>query len=50
MSDLTKYTQTRAARDPEFAEGLEAGYSDFKVEALLRQAREKARLSRTTRP
>lgn len=44
MSDLTKYTQARAARDPEFAEGLEAG-SDFKVGALLRQAREKAGLT-----
>lgn len=45
MSDLTKYTQARVARDPEFAEGLEAGYSDFKVGALLRQAREKAGLT-----
>jgi len=45
MSDLTKYAQTRAARDPEFAEGLETGYTDFKVGALLRQAREKAGLT-----
>jgi len=45
MSDLTKYVQARAARDPEFADGLEAGYTDFKVGALLRQAREKAGLS-----
>jgi hypothetical protein len=36
MSDLTKYTQARAARDPEFADGLEAGYTDFKVGARLR--------------
>lgn len=42
MSDLTKYTQDRAARDPEFAENLESGYTDFKVGALLRQARERA--------
>ena len=49
MSDLTKYTQARAARDLEFAEGLEAGYSDFKVGALLLQEREKAGLSRTKR-
>ena len=28
--------------DPEFAEGFEAGYSNFKVGVLLRQAREKA--------
>jgi len=45
MSDLTKYTQARAARDPELAEGLESGYTDFKVGALLRQAREKAGLT-----
>jgi transcriptional regulator with XRE-family HTH domain len=45
MSDLTKYVQARAARDPEFADGLEPGYTDFKVGALLRQAREKAGLT-----
>jgi HTH-type transcriptional regulator/antitoxin HipB len=42
MSDLTKYAKARAARDPEFAEDLETGYTDFKVGVLLRQAREKA--------
>jgi HTH-type transcriptional regulator / antitoxin HipB len=42
MSDLTRYTQSRAARDPEFAEGLEAGYEEFKIGALLRQARERS--------
>lgn len=45
MSDLTKYVRERATRDPEFAEGLESGYEDFKVGALLRQAREKAGLT-----
>jgi len=45
VSDLTKYAQARAARDPEFADGLESGYADFKVGALLRQAREKAGLT-----
>src|SRR5215217_823502 len=45
MSDLTRYTRARAARDPEFAEGLEAGYADFKIGAILRQAREKAGLT-----
>ena len=43
MSDLTNYAKTRAARDPEFADGLESGYSDFKEGALLRQARETSR-------
>jgi HTH-type transcriptional regulator / antitoxin HipB len=45
MSDLTRYARTRAARDPEFAEGLETRYVDFKIGALLRQAREKAGLT-----
>ena len=45
MSDLAKYVRARAVHDPEFAEGLEAGYADFKIGALLRQAREKAGLT-----
>jgi HTH-type transcriptional regulator/antitoxin HipB len=45
MSGLTKYARVRAARDPEFADGLESGYADFKVGVLLRQAREKAGLT-----
>jgi HTH-type transcriptional regulator / antitoxin HipB len=45
MSDLTQYTTKRAARDPEFAEGLESGYEEFKVGVLLRQAREEAGLT-----
>jgi len=40
MSDLTKYLETRASRDSEFADDLKSGYTDFKVGALLRQARE----------
>jgi HTH-type transcriptional regulator/antitoxin HipB len=45
MGDLNRYTQARTARDVEFAEGLEAGYEDFKVGVLLRQAREEAGLT-----
>lgn len=45
MGDLKKYSRARAARDPEFSDGLETGYTDFKVGALLRQAREKAGLT-----
>ena len=45
MSDLTKYEQARSTRDPEFADGLETGYSEFKIGVLLRQAREKAGLT-----
>lgn len=42
MSDLTRYTRSRAARDPEFAKGLESGYEELKIGTLLRQARERA--------
>ena len=45
MSDLKRYSQERAARDPEFAEGLESGYEDFKLGVLLRQARVEAGLT-----
>ena len=45
MSDLSRYIQERAAWDAEFAEGFEAGYQDFKVGVLLRQAREEAGLT-----
>jgi HTH-type transcriptional regulator / antitoxin HipB len=42
MNDLQKYINKRKRRDSEFAEGFEAGYSNFKVGILLKQAREKA--------
>ncbi len=45
MSDLKRYSKARAKRDPEFAEGLEEGYADFKIGAMLRQAREQAGLT-----
>jgi len=45
MSDLVEYTQRRSASDPEFAEGLEEGYADFKIGVLLRRARETAGLT-----
>ena len=45
MSDLGNYSRSRAARDPDFAEGLEEGYSDFKIGVMLRHAREKAGLT-----
>jgi DNA-binding XRE family transcriptional regulator len=41
MSDLQKYINKRKRRDADFAEGFEAGYANFKVGLLLRQAREK---------
>jgi DNA-binding XRE family transcriptional regulator len=45
MSDLTSYTRDRIARDPEFAEGFESGYSDFRIGVLLKEARERAGLT-----
>jgi ribosome-binding protein aMBF1 (putative translation factor) len=45
MSDLSRYAEARAARDPEFAAELESGYADFKIGVLLRQAREQAGLT-----
>ena len=42
MSDLERSVSNRKRRDPEFSEGFELGYSNFKVGVLLRQAREKA--------
>jgi HTH-type transcriptional regulator / antitoxin HipB len=45
MSDLDRYIERRKVCDPEFAEGFDAGYSNFKVGVLLRRAREKAGLT-----
>jgi ribosome-binding protein aMBF1 (putative translation factor) len=42
MSDLHKYVSKRKKRDPEFAKEYEIGYEQFKLGALLRQAREEA--------
>ena len=45
MSDLKRYIEKRAKQDMEFAEGFEAGYTDFKIGVILRQAREAAGLT-----
>jgi len=45
MSDIFQYIQNRAARDGEFAENFEEGYTDFKIGVVLRQARESAGLT-----
>jgi len=45
MSDLARYSKELAARNPEFAEGLESGFEEFRVGVLLRQAREEAGLT-----
>lgn len=45
MSDIKQYIQNRAERDSAFAENYEAGYVDFKIGVILRQAREAAGLT-----
>ena len=39
MSDLQKYIDKRKKNDPGFAEDFEKGYENFKIGAVLRQAR-----------
>jgi DNA-binding XRE family transcriptional regulator len=45
MSDVNWYIQKRAKADAEFAQNYEAGYADFKIGVILRQARESAGLT-----
>jgi HTH-type transcriptional regulator / antitoxin HipB len=45
MSDLRKYIKERKKKDKEFARGFEAGYEQFKIGVILRQAREAAGLT-----
>jgi HTH-type transcriptional regulator/antitoxin HipB len=45
MSDVKRYVQKRVERDAEFAQNYEAGYADFKIGVILRQARESAGLT-----
>jgi ribosome-binding protein aMBF1 (putative translation factor) len=39
MSDLKKYVERRKAKDPEFAKEYDAGYQQFKIGVMLKQAR-----------
>ena len=45
MSDLRLYIANRKNRDTEFAEDYDKGYQEFKLGAMLRQAREEAGLT-----
>ena len=45
MSDLQKYIKSRKSRDPKFAKDYDSGYEQFKIGALLKQAREEAGLT-----
>jgi len=39
MSDLQKYIEKRKASNPEFAEGFDEGYENFRIGVMLKQAR-----------
>ncbi|MCD6311026.1 MAG: helix-turn-helix transcriptional regulator [Elusimicrobia bacterium] len=41
MSDLKKYIRKRKAKDSKFANQFDLGYEQFKIGAMLKQAREK---------
>lgn len=45
MSDLQKYIEDRKRRDPEFAREFDAGYEDFKIGVMLKEARLEADLT-----
>jgi HTH-type transcriptional regulator / antitoxin HipB len=45
MSDVKRYIQKRTKSDAEFAANFDAGYADFKIGVILRQARESAGLT-----
>lgn len=42
MDDLDKYITKRKKQSVEFAENFDAGYEEFKIGVVLRQAREQA--------
>jgi HTH-type transcriptional regulator / antitoxin HipB len=46
MDDLDKYIDERKKSDPEFAEGFDEGYENFKFGVLLCLAREQAGLTK----
>jgi len=39
MDDLDKYIKKRTKKNPGFSEGFDKGYKQFKIGALLKQAR-----------
>jgi len=45
LSDLQKYIKKRKSRDPSFEEDFDVGYKQFKIGAILKQAREEAGLT-----
>ena len=42
MSDLKKYTDKRKEKDKDFSLTFDEGYQDFKIGAMLKEARKSA--------
>jgi HTH-type transcriptional regulator / antitoxin HipB len=42
MDDLDRYVKKRKKKSAEFTESFDTGYEEFKIGAMLRQAREQA--------
>lgn len=42
MKTLNQYITERKNKDPQFAEGFDSGYQEFKIGVLLKMAREEA--------
>ncbi len=45
MSDLKKYINKRKASNPDFADGFDEGYENFRIGVMLKQARLEAGLT-----
>ena len=45
MSNLKKYVKNRKKSDPEFADGYDIGYEEFKIGVILKAARREAGLT-----
>lgn len=45
MSNIQKYIKKRKKKDPAFEAGFDAGYEQFKIGVILKQAREEAGLT-----
>ena len=45
MSDVRRYVKKRKVRDRQFAKKYDAGYEQFKIGVILKQAREEAGLT-----
>ena len=45
MSDVKRYVRKSKKRDPEFSEGYDIGYEEFKIGVILKEARQETGLT-----